>query len=124
MEVPQSPLHAAIRRVQHQVHWKPGKAQQHVAKRRALGHLPRQATVTEYNALIRRIVHTADAEVFVYRWQETDYPTIVAHVEGVRWLVMVSLEGLMETAFPPALPERYLADPRFTRLGTLEELGL
>jgi hypothetical protein len=78
MEVPHSPLYAAIRQVQTQVQWKPGKAQQHVAKRLALGHLPRQATVAEYNALIRRVVQTADAEVFVYRWQATDYPTIVA----------------------------------------------
>jgi hypothetical protein len=124
MEVPDSPLHAAIRRVQTQVQWKPGKARQHLAKRLALGHLPPQATIAEYHARIHRIVQTPDAEVFVYRWRNTDYPTIVAEVEGVRWLVMLSLEGLMETAFPPALPEQYLADPRFTRLGTLEELGL
>jgi hypothetical protein len=43
--------------------------------------------------------------VFVYRWEDTVYPTIVTDVEGVRWLVMVGLESVMETAFPPEDPE-------------------
>jgi hypothetical protein len=45
-------------------------------------------------------------------------------MEGVRWLVMVGLDSVMETAFPPEDPETYLANLRFQRLGTLEELGL
>jgi hypothetical protein len=48
---------------------------------------------------------TSTAEVFVYRWGDTVYPTIVAEVEGVRWLVMVCLNSVMETAFPPEDPE-------------------
>jgi hypothetical protein len=62
--------------------------------------------------------------VFVYRCGDTVYPTIVAGVERVRWLVMVGLDSVMETAFPPEDPETYLANPWFQRLGTLEELGL
>jgi hypothetical protein len=62
--------------------------------------------------------------VFFYRWGETLYPTVVAEVEGIRWLVMVGLDGTMETAFPPEAPEAYLANLRFQRLGILEELGL
>ena len=62
--------------------------------------------------------------MFVYRWGETLYPTVVAEVEGARWLVMFDLDGMMETAFPPEDPERYLVNLRFQRLGTLEELGL
>jgi hypothetical protein len=61
--------------------------------------------------------------VFVYHWGEALYPTVVAEVEGARWLVMVGLDSVMETAFPPEDPETYLADLRFQRLGTLEELG-
>jgi hypothetical protein len=64
------------------------------------------------------------AEVFVYRWGETLYPTVVAEVEGIRWLVMVGLDSIMETAFPPEAPEAYLANLRFQRLGILEEPGL
>jgi hypothetical protein len=62
--------------------------------------------------------------VFIYRWDETLYPTVVAEVEGARWLVMVALDSIMATAFPPEDPETYLAKLRFQRLGTLEELGL
>jgi hypothetical protein len=38
--------------------------------------------------------------------------------------VMVDLDSVMETAFPPKDPETYLANLRIQRLGTLEELGL
>jgi hypothetical protein len=48
---------------------------------------------------------------------------VVAQVDGVRWLVMLGVDGLMETAFPPEDPAMYLAAPRFTRVDTLEELG-
>ena len=80
--------------------------------------------MVEYEGIIIRVINTPTAEVFVYRWGETVYPTIVAEVEGARWLVMVDLDGIMETAFPPEDPETYLANLRFQRLGTLEELGL
>lgn len=114
----------AIRRLREQVRWKPEKAVQHLAKRVDLGHLPPGTTVAVYDALIRRIVQTPAAEVWVYRWGETLYPTVVTHVEEVQWLVMLSLDGIMETAFPPEDVETYLVNPRFTRLGTLEELGV
>ena len=68
-------------------------------------------------------MNTPTAEVFAYRWGETIYPTVVAEVEGVRWLVMMGLDGIMETAFPPETPEMYLANLWFQRLGTLEELA-
>lgn len=114
----------ALRQLRVQVRWRPGKALQHLAKRSALGHLPPEATMAEYEALIQAIVQTPAAEVLVYQWGETAYPTVVAEVDGVRWLVMLGMDGVMETAFPPADPTMYLGDPRFTRLGTLEELGL
>jgi hypothetical protein len=37
---------------------------------------------------------------------------------------MLGLNGIMETVFPPDDPETYLAHSQFTRLDTLEELGL
>ena len=114
----------AIRRLRERVRWKPEKAVQHLAKRVDLGHLPPGTTVAAYNALIRRIVQTPAAEVWVYRWGETLYPTVVAHVAEVQWLVMLGLDGIMETAFPPQDVEMYLGNPHLTRLGTLEELGV
>jgi hypothetical protein len=124
MDEEQGRITDAIRRLRERVRWRPGKNTQHLAKRIALGHLPFETTLAEYEATIIRVISTSPAEVFVYRWGETVYPTVVAEVEGVRWLVMVGLDSVMETAFPPEDPETYLANLRFQRLGTLEELGL
>jgi len=124
MEEGQGPIVAAIRQLREQVRWRPGKDVAHLSKRIALGHLAFGTTVADYEALILRVVTTPTADVFVYRWGDAVYPTVVAEVAGVRWLVMMSLEGIMETAFPPEEPDVYLADPQFQRLGTLEELGL
>jgi hypothetical protein len=114
----------ALRQLRRQVRWRPGKARQHLAKRVALGHLPPQATVATYEALIQAVVQTPTAAVWVYRWGAVTYPTVVTEVEGVCWLVMLGMDGVMETAFPPEDPGTYLGDARFTRLGTLEELGV
>jgi hypothetical protein len=124
MDEEQGRITDAIRRLRERVRWRPGKNTQHLAKRIALGHLPFETTLAEYEVTIIRVISTSPAEVFVYRWGETVYPTVVAEVEGVRWLVMVGLDSVMETAFPPEDPETYLANLRFQRLGTLEELGL
>lgn len=124
MEEGQDRIIGAIRRLREHVRWRPGRDSQHLAKRIALGHLPVGTTVAEYDALILRVVNTPTAEVFTYCWGETIYPTVVAEVEGGRWLVMIDLDSIMETAFPPTAPEMYLANPQFQRLGTLEELGL
>ena len=80
--------------------------------------------ITKYEAVILRAINTQDAEVFVYRWDDTVYPTVVAELDGTRWLIMMGLDGTMETAFPPEDPEAYLADQQFRRLRTLKELGL
>jgi hypothetical protein len=124
MEEGQDRIVGAIRQLREQVRWRRGREVQHLAKRMALGHLQIGTTVAEYDTLIMRIINTPTAEVFAYRWGETIYPTVVAEVEGIRWLVMMSLDSIMETAFPPEDAETYLANPRFQRLGTLEELGL
>jgi hypothetical protein len=124
MEEEQGRIADAIRRLREGVRWRLGNNAQHLAKRIELGHLPIGTTLAEYEAIIIRVISTSTAEVFVYRWGETLYPTIVAEVAGVRWLVMVGLDSVMETAFPPEDPETYLANLRFQRRGTLEELGL
>jgi hypothetical protein len=124
MEEEQGHIADAIRRLQEGVHWRPGKHAQHLTKRIELGHLPVGTTLAEYEAIIIHVISISTAEVFVYRWGETLYPTVVAEVEGTRWLVMIGLDGIMETAFPPENPATYLANLRFQRLGTLEELGL
>src|ERR671922_2847209 len=96
----QSRIADAIHRLREGVRWRPGKNAQHLAKRIELGHLPVGTTLAEYEAIIIRVITTSTAEVFVYRRGETLYPTAVAEVEGARWLVMVGLDNIMETAFP------------------------
>jgi hypothetical protein len=116
MTAEQESIVAAIRQLREQVRWKPGKDVAHLSKRIALGHLAFGATVADYEALILRAVSTPDADVFVYRWGSATYPTVIAEVAGVRWLVMMNLAGIMETAFPPEEPDVYLANPQFQRL--------
>jgi hypothetical protein len=123
MEEEQGRVIDAIRRLREGLRWRPGKDTEHLAKRIELGHLPVGTTLAEYEAIIIRVISTSTAEVFVYRRGESLYPTVVAEVEGARWLVMVGLDSIMETAFPPEDPGTYLANPQFQRLGTLEELG-
>ena len=124
MEEEQGCIVDAIRRLREGVRWRPRKHTQHLAKRIELGHLPVGTTLAEYEAIIIRVISTSTAEVFVYRWGETLYPTVVADIEGTLWLVMIGLDSIMETAFPPENSATYLANLQFQRLGTLEELGL
>jgi hypothetical protein len=71
---------------------------------------------------VANILSQAAADVYVYIWRQDVYPTIMGNYENHRWLVMFSLNGVMETAFPPTDPEAYLADSRFHYMGTIQEL--
>jgi hypothetical protein len=65
MDTQPDPVIEAIRLLRDHVQWKLGKDSQHLTKRLALRHLPPGTTVAEYNALIRRVVQSPAAEVFV-----------------------------------------------------------
>lgn len=114
----------AISRVRKQIVWKPGKAANHLAKRIRLGHLPDDATLEEYEAIITYVVTAASAEVYLYVFmdKQTIYPTLVANFENELWLVMIGLDGILETAFPPDNPQSYLAISSFVYLGLVKEL--
>lgn len=112
----------ALRQIQNQIRWKPGKDEQHLQTRIDYGHLPAASTLADYEAIIATVVNDEAAVVYVYLWQQDVYPTIVGRHGNRRWLVMFGLDGIMETAFPPADPVRYLSDARFHRLGTVQEL--
>jgi len=60
--------------------------------------------------------------LYIYVWKEDNvYPTVVSTYNQKIWLVMFSLSGILETAFPPTDPEGYLADERFYYAGLLQE---
>lgn len=54
---------SAIRTARQALLWRPGKADEHLAKRMGLGHLPRGTRLAEYEALIQRILGDPAAEV-------------------------------------------------------------
>jgi hypothetical protein len=112
----------AIRQLQTIIRWKPGKDLQHLQTRLEYGHLPPSAKLADYEMIIANILSQAAADVYVYIWRQDVYPTIMGNYENHRWLVMFSLNGVMETAFPPTDPEAYLADSRFHYMGTIQEL--
>lgn len=60
--------------------------------------------------------------VYAYIWPNAAYVTVVGIYRDEYWLVMFSMEGIMETAFPPTDSAEYLSDPRFQYIGTIQEL--
>lgn len=113
---------AALRALQERIRWKPGKAAAHLAKRKALGHLPLDCSVEEYEDLIRRVVHGEEHLVYVYSFGVVRYYAVRGSVEGVEWLVIFTKEGVVETAFPPGAMEEYLAKRGFVLVGTVREM--
>lgn len=112
----------AIQRVKAEVRWKPGKGVLHLQKRKDMGHLPANASLSEYNSLIRAVVQDSQGRVFAYRLGMQVYVAIRSNVAGRPWLAIFSLVGILETAFPPDDIEAYLAQPGFTEIGTVEEM--
>ncbi|WNZ45814.1 hypothetical protein Q2T42_28910 [Leptolyngbya boryana CZ1] len=115
-------LIAAIDRTRNQITWKPGKAEPHLAKRIRLKHLPATSSLSDYESRIIHILNRLDASVYIYEFNEIIYPTVVAQVDSDIWLVMITMNGVLETAFPPDNPEEYLSNPNFSYVGQLGEL--
>jgi hypothetical protein len=112
----------AFRAARTNVQWKSGKDIQHLAKRIRLGHLATDAKLIDYEAIIIEVLNNSEARVYVFFYNDKPYPTLVATVVDKDWLVMMGLDGFMETAFPPDDPVNYLADPAFVYVGVLKEI--
>lgn len=109
----------AIGRIQKQIRWKPGKDIEHLERRIKKGHLPVGTTLGEYEAIIKTVVNCSEALVYSYDWEGTIYAAVVTDVNERRWLVMMSPEGVMETAFVIDTKD-YLEGIEYTLLGTLQ----
>jgi hypothetical protein len=112
----------AIRSAGTQIIWKPGKAEPHLAKRIRLGHLPLNSSLIDYESRIIHVLNQLSATVYVYEFGEIIYLTVVAPIDQNIWLVMITMEGVLETAFPPTDPEEYLSNPSFSYIGQLGDL--
>jgi len=110
----------AIKLAQNRLIWKPGKDIKHLTKRIQLRHLSPNTTLAEYERLIYQVFNQPKAQLYLFQWGSTVYPTVVAIVENRLWLVMIGLDGVMETAFPPTDPDDYLADPAYFYVDLLE----
>jgi len=113
---------AAILRLRQEISWKPGAASRHLLKRKLRGHLSATASLSEYHDLIRRILTEKTATIYVYYADDTPYLAVSWQWGEDLWLVISSLEGVIETAFVVENPESYLNRSVFHYLGQMEEV--
>lgn len=113
---------AALKALKQRVQWKPGKALSHLEKRKGMGHLGAEVTSEEYNRLIQSLVEEEGSRVYVYRFGSERYYAVRGTVRTVEWLVIVTREGVVETAFPPDSVDQYLRRRGFVLMGALREV--
>ena len=113
---------AAIQEARRELRWKPGKDLQHLQTRKRHGHLPPDAQLAEYLAIIKAVLSDAQAQVYAYHFGETLYPTVVSYQPSAVWLVMIAPDGTLETAFVVEEHERYLAKTEFEWVGLISEV--
>ena len=89
----------AIQAVKVHIQWKPGSAPRHLLKRKLRGHLPTEATLADYERIIRLVLNETEASVYAYHHRDAVYVALVAVVQAQHWLVMFTLEGVLESAF-------------------------
>jgi hypothetical protein len=115
-------LPTVIRRVQSEIRWKPDSAARHSLKRKLRGHLPADATLDDYNRIIYTILTTETAQVYLYWHGHAAYPAVVTVLHENHWLVIFSMDGVLEAAFVVENPESYLSPPNFESMGLLHEV--
>jgi hypothetical protein len=112
----------AVHSVRSQVRWKPGSAVRHLLKRKLRGHLPSGATLDDYERMVWTVLQDSQAQVYLYRYGDIPYAAVVAVVEQRHWLVMFTVDGVMESAYVVERPEHYLSHPAFACIGSLSEV--
>ncbi len=117
-----SRLAEALAKIQEQVQWKPGKDFIHLDKRRKLKHLPRDASISDYEALILEIVRNRRNILYLYEFGKTHYYVARGVSDDTDWIVLFGAGGLMETAFPPENIDDYIARRGFVFLGYIAEV--
>lgn len=112
----------ALDKIQERVRWKPGKDLIHLDKRRKMKHLPRAASISDYEEHIHEIVRDRRNILYLYEFGRTHYYAARGIAEGNDWIVLFGAGGLMETAFPPENIDDYLVRRGFIFLGYIEEV--
>lgn len=117
-----SQIARAIQLVRTEICWKPNSAERHLEKRKRRKHLPEEATLDDYENIIRQVLHDESAQIYLFWYENVPYVTIVTVIENNTWLVMFDLDGLMETAFVVKRPNNYLGTPDYQYVGLLSEV--
>ena len=94
----------------------------HLLKRKLRSHLPADATLDDYDQIIYTVLTTDTAHVYLYWHGDEAYPAVATVLDGNHWLVMFSLDGILESAFVVENPESYLSPPNFEFMGLLHEV--
>lgn len=122
METPTPEVVVALQCVRVQRQWKPGRDLAHLRKRQRKGHLPADATMETYDAVIRGLVHAARSLVYRYPVEGRNYYAVRGRALERDWLVIFDKYGILETAFPPNDIDGYVHTQGFEYIGTVEEL--
>jgi hypothetical protein len=122
MDAEQNELATLIFRLRRGITWKPSAAARHLLKRKLRGHLPTDATLADYEAVISQVLEAADSSIYVYYRDESTYLSMASWLDGRLWLVIVSFEGIIETAFVVENPESYLERAAFQFIGKMSEV--
>lgn len=117
-----SQVAGAILQARTEILWKPGKDWEHLKKRIGYGHLSPDTSLEGYNQIISTVLQAPCIVVYLFLRQETACLTVVSQYNGLLWLVIFSLSGIIETAFPSDNPDEYLADKDYVYIGTVKEL--
>jgi len=112
----------ALDALRNEVRWRPGKDEKHLAKRKAMGHLPQHFSLGDYNALINELIRDDRGIVYLYGFIAERYYAVKGSIRGIDWIAIFGKDGIMETAFPPEDIERYTENRGFRLLGRIEEV--
>ncbi len=119
----QTEIAQAIREARSTLRWKPGKNIEHLQKRIRFGQLPSDTRLETYEALIRGLLHDPDAGIYVYYYANVPYPVVIADWQDRLWAVIMTMDGVLETAFLLLKPEQYIKRRKLIYLGLMQEVN-
>lgn len=106
--------------------WKTEKLRRrHLRIRINAGHLPADATLEDYESIIRRVAGKPDSLAYVYLHNgqlDKAYAVATLLIGQQPWLIMASWDSILETAFVID-KEGYLEKLNYIPLGRLGDLG-
>jgi len=91
-------------------------------KRKLRGHLPSSATLDDYERIILTILADMRAQVYLYWHGDTPYVAIAGVVQDRHWLVILTMDAVIESAFVVEHPDSYLNRSIFGSVGLLGEV--